>query len=102
VKIFGKNRVTSNFILGMGESDECVLEGVAGLAEMGVIPILRPISPHPLRKGDVEVERPSAERLFRLARATKKVLEDYGLRADLAKTMCLLCTGCDITPQRDI
>jgi biotin synthase-related radical SAM superfamily protein len=102
VKIFGKNRVTSNFILGMGESDECVLEGVARLAEMGVIPILRPISPHPLRKGDAEVERPSAERLLRLARATKNVLEDHGLRADLAETMCLPCTGCDIVSHRDI
>jgi biotin synthase-related radical SAM superfamily protein len=102
VKIFGKNRVTSNFILGMGESDECILEGVARLAEMGVIPILRPISPHPLRKGDIEVERPSAERLLRLARATKNVLEDHGLRADLAETMCLPCTGCDIVSHRDI
>jgi len=102
VKIFGRNRVSSNFILGLGESDECVLEGVARLAEMGVIPNLRPISPHPLRAGEVKVERPSAERLLKLARATKKVLEDRGLRADLAETMCLPCTGCDITPQRDV
>ena len=72
------------------------------LAEVGVIPNLRPISPHPLRAGEVKVERPSAERLLKLARATKKVLEDQGLRADLAETMCLPCTGCDITPQRDI
>jgi biotin synthase-related radical SAM superfamily protein len=102
VKIFGKNRVSSNFILGLGESDECVMEGVTRLAEMGVIPNLRPISPHPLRKGEVEVERPSAERLLKLARATRKVLEGNGLRTDLAETMCLSCTGCDITPQRDV
>ena len=102
VKIFGKNRVTSNFILGLGESDECVLAGVTKLTEMGVIAILRPISPHPLRKGDVEVERPSAERLLRLAKATRKVLEDHGLRADVAETMCLSCTGCDIVSHRDI
>jgi biotin synthase-related radical SAM superfamily protein len=51
VKIFGKNRVSSNFILGLGESDECVVAGVTKLAKMGVIPNLRPISPHPLRKG---------------------------------------------------
>ena len=102
VKIFGKNRVSSNFILGLGESDECVLTGVVRLAEMGVIPILRPISPHPLRKGEVKVERPSAERLLGLARATRKVLEDNGLRADLAETMCLPCTGCDIASHRDI
>jgi biotin synthase-related radical SAM superfamily protein len=102
VRIFGKNRVASNFILGLGESDECVLAGVTRLAEMGVIPILRPISPHPLRKGEVKVERPSAERLLRLAKATKKVLGEQGLEADLAETMCLPCTGCDITPHRDI
>jgi biotin synthase-related radical SAM superfamily protein len=102
VLIFGRNRVSSNFILGLGESDECVLAGVASLAEMGVIPILRPISPHPLRKGEVKVERPSAERLLRLARATGKALEDNDLRADLAETMCLPCTGCDIASHRDI
>ncbi|MDD1761056.1 MAG: radical SAM protein [Methanothrix sp.] len=102
VNIFGRNRVSSNFILGLGESDECVLDGVTRLAEMGVIPNLRPISPHPLRAGEVKVERPSAERLLKLARATKKALEDQGLRADLAETMCLPCTGCDITPQIDV
>jgi len=102
VQIFGKNRVSSNLILGLGESDECVLAGVTKLAEMGVIPNLRPISPHPLRKDEVVVERPSADRLLWLSRATKKVLEENGLRADLAETMCLSCTGCDITPHRDV
>ena len=102
VKIFGRNRVSSNFILGLGESDECVLAGVKSLAEMGVISILRPISPHPLRKGAVKVDRPSAERLLLLARATRRVLDDHGLRADLAETMCLPCTGCDLAPHRDI
>ena len=102
VRIFGRNKVSSNFILGLGESDECVMSGVSRMAEMGVIPNLRPISPHPLRKGEVEVQRPTADRLLRLARYTRKVLEDQGLRADLAKTMCLPCTGCDITPHRDL
>ncbi len=102
VKIFGKNRVSSNFILGLGESDECVLAGVRRLAEIGVIPNLRPISPHPLRAGEVIVTRPSAQRLLNLARVTRKVLEDHGLRADEAETMCLACTGCDITPHRDV
>jgi len=102
VAIFGKNRVSSNFILGLGESDECVLQGVAALAEMDVIPILRPISPHPLRKGEIDVVRPSAQRLLYLSGACKKILEKHDLRPDLAETMCLPCTGCDITPYRDI
>ena len=102
VEIFGDNRVASNFILGLGESDECVIRGLSQLAEMGVIPILRPISPHPLRTKEAKVQRPSAERLLKLAKIARKVLDDYGLRADLAETMCLPCTGCDITPHRDI
>lgn len=102
VPIFGENRVSSNFILGLGESDECVLAGVAKLADIGVISILRSISPHPLRKGDIDVKRPSPERLLSLARATKKILAEHDLRPDLAETMCLPCTGCDITPFRDL
>jgi len=103
VKIFGKNRVTSNFILGLGESDDCVMSGVDLLTKIGVIPNLRPISPHPLRAAEVdEVKRPSPERLLTLARYTRKALEEHGLRADQAETMCLACTGCDITPQRDV
>jgi cyanophycinase-like exopeptidase len=31
-----------------------------------------------------------------------RVLEDHGLRADLAETMCLPCTGCDSVSHRDI
>ena len=102
VKIFGKNRVTSNFILGLGESDDCVMSGVDRLTQMGVIPNLRPISPHPLRSAEAGMKRPTSERLLKLARYTRKALEENGLRADQAETMCLACTGCDVTPQRDV
>ena len=101
-KIFGKNHVSSNFILGLGETDACVQGGVGTLASMGVIPNLRPISPHPLRKGEIVVERPSADRLMRLARINRAALERHGLDVRAAKTMCLPCTGCDLTPQRDV
>lgn len=102
VRIFGKNRVSSNFIIGLGESDDCVASGIRRLAEMGVIPILRPISGHPLRAGEVKVERPSAERLLKLGKMLRIVLDEHRLRADLAETMCLPCTGCDMTPHRDL
>ncbi len=102
VKIFGRNKVASNFIIGLGESDNSVTSGVDLLTKMGVIPILRPISPHPLRAGEVQVQRPSAERLLKLSRYVRKALDEQDLRADEAKTMCLPCTGCDITPHRDV
>lgn len=102
VEVFGENRVTTNFIIGLGEGDATVEAGARRLVEMGVIPILRPISPHPLRAGEVYVKRPSADRLLALARMLRDLLDEHGLRADLAETMCLPCTGCDMTPHRDV
>ena len=105
-RIFGRNRVYSNFIIGLGESDKTVKKGVQVLAELGVIPILRALVLHPLRPDLVEVcpgaARPSADRLLMLARFERKVLDDCGLNANLSKTMCLPCTGCDLVPHRDV
>ena len=91
--MFGKNRVSSNFIIGLGETDACVQEGVEVLTGMGVIPNLRPISPHPLRKGQITIERPSSYRLITLARMTRAALERHGLDVSVAQTMCLPCTA---------
>jgi biotin synthase-related radical SAM superfamily protein len=101
VRVFGRDRVSTNFIIGLGETDECVRDGVEHLAKLGVIPILRPITIPPLRKGELEATRPSAERLLKLAQMTREILDKYGLRVEVAQTMCLPCTGCDITPVRD-
>lgn len=102
VDVFGKNRVFSNFIIGLGESDSSVMEGVETLAKMGVIPILRPVNPHPLRIGDCFTERPSPERLLRLAKIEAEILKKHGLNPGLAMTMCLKCTGCDLVSFVDL
>jgi biotin synthase-related radical SAM superfamily protein len=106
VKVFGRNRVYSNFIIGLGESDKTVEKGVRALAELGVIPILRALVLHPLRPDLADVcpgaARPSADRLLMLARFERKVLDDCGLNASISETMCLPCTGCDLVPHRDV
>lgn len=102
VSVFGKNRVFSNFIIGLGENDDSVRDGIKTLAEMGVIPILRPVNPHPLRARDCFTERPSPERLLKLAKLEAEILKEYGLDPGLAKTMCLKCTGCDLVPFIDL
>ena len=33
---------------------------------------------------------------------TREISDKYGLHVDVSQTMCLPCTGCDITPYRDI
>jgi len=106
VDIFGRNRVFANFIIGLGESDRTVREGVETLAGIGVIPILRALNLHPLRLDLADVcpdaARPDADRLLRLARFEREVLDARGLRADVAETMCLPCGGCDLVPHWDV
>jgi biotin synthase-related radical SAM superfamily protein len=72
------------------------------LTEMGVLPILRAAYPHPLRLGEVEINRPSAERLLEMARYLKKKLEENGLDGRLALTGCYRCSGCDLAPGKDL
>jgi biotin synthase-related radical SAM superfamily protein len=98
VDVFGKNRVFSNFIIGLGESDPTVVEGIETLAEMGVIPILRPVNPHPLRVRDCFTERPSPERILKLAKIEAEILKTHELNPGHARTMCLKCAGCDLVP----
>jgi biotin synthase-related radical SAM superfamily protein len=57
---------------------------------------------HPLRFGELEAERLTKERLLKLARMSKKILDKYGLDANDAKTMCLPCLGCDLNPYIDM
>jgi biotin synthase-related radical SAM superfamily protein len=99
VTFFGKNHVSSNIIIGLGETDECVRQGVEYLAKMGVIAVLRPISISPLRREELKTAvRPSPERLLKLMQMTREILRKYDLHPEVSQTMCLACTGCDLTP----
>lgn len=99
VDLFGKNRVYSNVIIGLGETDEEMKSITEKLAFSGIIPVLRPLTP----AGKITCyERPSAERLIRLARMQKAILEKAGLDGNEARTMCAACTACDLAPWRDI
>ncbi|HSD58738.1 MAG TPA: radical SAM protein, partial [Methanotrichaceae archaeon] len=102
VGIFGRNRVFSNAIVGLGESDRTLRSGIDELAEMGVLPVLRAVYPHPLRVGEIEMTRPSAERLLSLARYARRTLDRHDLRGDMVLTGCYRCTGCDLVPGRDL
>jgi biotin synthase-related radical SAM superfamily protein len=102
VEVFGRNRVYSNIILGLGESNSTLRQSIDELTEMGVMPILRAVYPHPLRIGDAEMDRPSAERLLSLSQYLRRALDRHGLRGDLALTGCYRCTGCDLVPHRDL
>jgi biotin synthase-related radical SAM superfamily protein len=107
VKVFGKGKVSSNIIIGMGESDRNVIEGVERLAEMGVLATLRPLRLNDLNRREMEaalghLEPVSEERLVRLALEQKRILEENGLSTLTFDTMCSACTCCDLVPFRDV
>jgi biotin synthase-related radical SAM superfamily protein len=107
VKVFGKGKVCSNIIIGMGESDENALAGVKALAAIGVVATLRPLRVNDLNRSSLEaalgkIEPIGEERLTRLAQQQKGILEKYGLSTLTFQTMCHSCGCCDIVPFRDI
>ncbi|MCQ8903953.1 MAG: radical SAM protein [Methanothrix sp.] len=102
VGVFGRNSVFTNVIVGLGESDRVLLQGIDELTEMGVMPVLRAVYPHPLRLADLEMRRPSPGRILRLAEHLRRALDRNCLRGDAPQTMCYPCTGCDLIPHRDL
>jgi biotin synthase-related radical SAM superfamily protein len=99
VLLFGRGHVFSNVIIGLGESDEEMKSCIRALTEIGVIPVLRPLNPAAELAG---FERPSPERLIRLADFHRRALDKAGLDPRQAISMCTFCTGCDLVPGRDI
>jgi biotin synthase-related radical SAM superfamily protein len=98
VPLFGKNHVFSNVIAGLGETDGEMEECIAMLTGMGVIPVIRPLSPN---EGIPGYGRPSAGRLLHLNTVLTRALSSAGLDPRAAVTMCTACTGCDLVPGRD-
>jgi biotin synthase-related radical SAM superfamily protein len=99
VQVFGKNRVFSNVIIGLGETDAELETCIKKLTSLGVIPVLRPLNPV---AGLAGMPRPSAKRLMKIFAIHKRALADAGLDPRLAMTMCTNCTGCDLVPGRDV
>lgn len=107
VRVFGRGKVCSNIIIGMGESDVNALDGVRKLASIGVAATLRPLRVNDLNRHSLEealgkLEPISEERLVRLAHEQKRILEEHGLTTLTFQTMCHSCGCCDIVPFRDI
>lgn len=99
VSIFGKNRVYSNIILGLGESETEMKECIIQCVENGVIPIVRPLTPSAELS---HFSRPSAESILCTSEFLMHELLRFGLDPSVAKTMCTKCMGCDLTPMTDL
>jgi biotin synthase-related radical SAM superfamily protein len=108
VGIFGRGKVTSNIIFGLGESDEAVLKTIETLASKGVVPTLRKIRINKENKKKLEdavsykIPDTSSERILQLANEQKKILKKHNLTTKTFKTMCHPCGCCDIVSFWDV
>jgi biotin synthase-related radical SAM superfamily protein len=98
VELFGKNRVFSNVIIGLGETDGEMETCINRLTAHGVIPVLRPLNPVAELTG---MPRPSAERLKKIFAMHERAIAVAGLDTMQAQTMCTNCAGCDLVPGKD-
>jgi biotin synthase-related radical SAM superfamily protein len=98
VGLFGRNRVFSNVIIGLGETDAEMEACIRKLTSHGVIPVLRPLNPVADLAG---TPRQTAERLSKIMAIHGQALAEAGLDARQAHTMCTNCAGCDLVPGRD-
>jgi biotin synthase-related radical SAM superfamily protein len=105
--VFGRNRVSSNIIYGLGETDDNVLEGVRVLANTGAVATLRALRRNDFNICELErtlgpLEPVNAERMIRLATAERQILQDHKLTTLDFRTMCNPCLSCDIVPFWDV
>ena len=98
VELFGKGRVFSNVIIGLGETDAELAACIEKLVSHGVIPVLRPLNPV---AGFAGTPRPSPERIRAAYVVHGRALATAGIDPLEARTMCTNCAGCDLVPGRD-
>lgn len=107
VDIFGKGKVISNIIYGMGETDADLSDVMDRLCSMGVIPGLRALRTNGINSiqltDAIGVPEPiTSERALGLARMQKEIMKKHGLTSLSSHTMCMECGCCDLVPFRDL
>ena len=108
VDSFGKGKVCSNILFGLGESDESVISALHQLAERGVTPTLRMIRYDEYNRERILKtlgslpKKTDEQRIVTLAYEHKMILEKNRLSPKTFSTMCHRCCCCDLTPFIDI
>jgi radical SAM protein (TIGR04043 family) len=93
VEVFGRGRVTTYVILGMGERRELIEEGCRRAIELGVYPFVVPLRPVP---GTLlqDSPAPDADYVGSVYRSVSAMLAESGLDHIEAKAGCARCQAC--------
>ena len=93
VEVFGRGRVSTYLILGMGERRELIEEGCRRAIALGVYPFVVPLRPVP---GTLMADTPApdAEYVVSIYRSVSAMLADSGLDHVAATAGCARCQAC--------
>jgi radical SAM protein (TIGR04043 family) len=93
VEVFGRGRVSTYVILGMGERPELIEEGCARAIELGVYPFVVPLRPVP---GTLLEDSPAPDPGYvaSIYRSVAAMLADAGLDHVEAQAGCARCQAC--------
>jgi len=95
VAVFGRNKVSTYVILGLGEDRELTLDGCARAAAMGVYPVVVPL--RPLLDSCLAKATPiDPAYLDHMYRAVGKLLKANGLTAEASTAGCVRCRACSL------
>lgn len=97
VDIFGPNQVISYILVGLGEDDKSILEGVRQLAEIGVYPFVVPFRPIPGTNLGNQLP-PPPERMHRLYLEIAGILNENELWHHDIRAGCGRCISCSALP----
>jgi radical SAM protein (TIGR04043 family) len=93
VDIFGRNQVSTYIIVGLGDTEESIVEGCRQVAELGVYPFvvpLRPIMGTPLEN----VRAPDPKLMERIYLQVAKNNREFELAYMNSKAGCARCGAC--------
>ena len=95
VRIFGRNRVSTYLLIGLGEDPDELVEGARRLIKMGVYPFVVPF--RPLEGGLAHadgVEAPSHEVVADITDRVGRALRNAGMRGADQGAGCAACGAC--------
>ena len=97
VRVFGRNRVSTYLLVGLGEDPDDLVEGAGRLIERGVYPFVVPFRP---MRGTLAardgVPAPSAELLSRVTGGVAAKLRAAGMAGADQKAGCAACGACSV------
>ncbi|MEU4539108.1 MSMEG_0568 family radical SAM protein [Streptosporangium sp. NPDC023825] len=95
VRVFGRNRVSTYLLVGLGEDPDELVAGAAGLVERGVYPFVVPFRPmRDTLAGRDGVPGPDPAVVRRVTESVAALLRDAGMAGADQRAGCAACGAC--------